>query len=277
MKHQFSLAHLTLLHSTPQELVAIAARTGYRWVGLRVTAVTPDEPIYPLTHDRVMMKETKALMADTGVGVLDVELARMDPATEPEAYLPLLEATAELGARDIITQLPDLNRERATERFARLCDLAKPFGIYVNLEFVTWTETPDVASGAAVLLAANRTNGGLLVDTLHFSRSNCSLEELKKLPREWFRVAQLCDAPKQPPTTIEGLIHAARNERQFLGEGGLDVRGIVESMPASIGYSLEIPTATLALTVGPEERARRAIRAAEKYLEGVHAESIGTV
>lgn len=275
MKQQFSLAHLTVLNSTPQEMVAIAARTGYRWVSLRVTSVTPDEPKYPLQHDRVMMNETKAIMADTGVGVLDVELARMDPATEPEAYLSLLEATAELGARDIIAQLPDLDRERATERFARLCDLAKPFGIHVNLEFVTWTETPDVASAAAVLSAVNRTNGGLLVDSLHFSRSNCSLEELKRLPREWFRVAQLCDAPRQPPATREGLIHAARNERQFLGEGGLDVRGIVECLPASTRFSLEIPNVTLAKAVGEEECARRAIRTAEKCLEGVHEEKLG--
>jgi len=223
------------------------------------------------------MRETKALMADTGVGVLDVELARMDPATEPDAYIPLIEATAELGASNIIGQVPDADRERATERFARLCDLAKPFGINVNLEFVTWTETPDLASAVAVLLAINRSNAGLLVDTLHFSRSNCRLEELKKLPREWFHVAQLCDAPKEPPTSIEGLIHAGRSERLFLGEGGLDIRGIVECMPATMGYSLEIPTDTLALTVGPEERARRSIRAAEKYFESVHVESLDTV
>lgn len=274
MKPQFSLAHLTLLQSTPQEMVEIAARTGYRWVGLRVTSVTPDEPQYRLTHDRAMMRETKARMADTGVGVLDVELARMDPGTEPEAYLSLLEATAELGARDVIAQLPDKDRERALERFVRLCDLAQPFGIHVNLEFVTWTDTPDLASAAAVLHAAQRPNAALLVDTLHFSRSNCRLQELKKLPTSWFRVAQLCDAPSQVPPTIDGLIHAARNERQMLGDGALDVRGIVEAMPP-MAYSLEIPMTTLARTVGPEERARRAIRAAEAYLEGVHAEMAG--
>lgn len=270
MAPQFSLAHLTVLHSTPPEMVSIAARTGYRWVGLRVTAVTPDEPIYPLMSDRAMMKETKARMADTGVGVLDVELARMDPATEPEAYLPLLEVTAELGSQDIIAQLPDADRERATERFARLCDLAKPFGIHVNLEFVSWTQTPDVASSVAVLTAVNRSNAGLLVDTLHFSRSGCSLEELKNLPKEWFRVAQLCDAPAQAPATVEGLIHAARNDRKLLGEGGLAVRDIVEAMPATTRYSLEIPNLTLEGVIGAEEFSRRAIRTAESYLQGVH-------
>jgi sugar phosphate isomerase/epimerase len=274
MPPQFSLAHLTVLHSTPPEMVSMAARSGYRWVGLRVTAVTPDEPVYPLMTDRAMMRETKARMADTGVGVLDIELARMDPATEPEAYLPLLEVTAELGAHDIIAQLPDDDRERAVERFVRLCDLAKPFGIYANLEFVSWTQTPDVASAVAVLKAANRSNAGLLVDTLHFSRSNCRLDELKNLPKEWFRVAQLCDAPKEAPATVEGLIHAARNDRQFLGEGGLAVRDIVEAMPSTTRYSLEIPNIALERVIGAEEFSRRAIRAAESYLQGVHESAL---
>ena len=81
MGYEFSLAHLTVLQCTPQKMVEIAANTGYRYVSLRMTAVTANERIYPLMNDRKMMQETRARMADTGVRVLDIELARMDPAT----------------------------------------------------------------------------------------------------------------------------------------------------------------------------------------------------
>ena len=171
MRHEYSLAHLTVLSLAPPQLVDVAARTGYEYVGVRITRVTPDEVLYDLARDRALMRETKARLADTGVAVLDVELFRMDPALEPEHFLPELDATAELGAQHIIAQLPDPDRERATARFARLCDLAPQRGIFVSLEFPHWTETGTLAEAARVVRAVNRSNAGILVDMLHFGRS----------------------------------------------------------------------------------------------------------
>ena len=267
MGYEFSLAHLTILQCTPPEMVEIASKTGYPYVSLRMTAVTANERTYPLMHDREMMKETKARMADTGIRVLDIELARMDPATEPESYLSFLEAGGELNARSVISQLPDPDRKRATERFARLCDLAKPFGLTVDLEFLSWTDTRDLKAAAAVLEAVDRPNAGILVDTLHFDRSRSSLDDLKNLPRKWFHFVHLCDATRESSATAEEVIRTARTDRYFPGEGGLNLREILDCMPV-VPYSLEIPNDALMKVLGPEEFARRAIRAAEKYLAG---------
>jgi sugar phosphate isomerase/epimerase len=266
MTYEFSLAHLTVLQCSPPEMVTIASETGYQFVSLRMTAVTSNERTYPLMDDRAMMKETKARMADTGVGVLDIELARMDPQTEPESYLKFLEAGAELGARAVIAQLPDPDRGRATDRFGRLCDLAQPFGLTVDLEFPSWTATPDLKAAVAVIQAVNKPNAGLLVDTLHFDRSRSRREDLRNLPREWFHFIHLCDAPKEIPATTDEIIYTARAGRYFPGEGGLDLRAILDCMP-TVPYSLEIPNETLMKALGPEEFARRAIRAAERYLQ----------
>jgi sugar phosphate isomerase/epimerase len=267
MRHEFSLAHLSALSLSPPEMVDVAARVGYRYVGLRLAAVTANEPRYPLPVDDKMMSETQAAIADTGVGVLDIELARLAPETDVMSFVPVLEAGARLGARHVIAQTPDPERNRAIEHYARLCELARPLNLSVDLEFITWTDTADLAAAAAIVGAANQPNGGILVDTLHFCRSGCSLEALRALPRSWFRFAQVCDAPAQAPTTTEGLIHAARNERLFLGDGGLDVRGILDALPQNIPYSLEIPMNTLARTLGPELRAHMALLAARRYLE----------
>jgi sugar phosphate isomerase/epimerase len=267
MKHDYSLAHLTALTLTPPQLVDVAARTGYRYVGLRMTRVTPDEVLYDLARDKALMKATKARLADTGIAVHDSELFRMDPALEPENFLAELDATAELGAHHLIAQLPDPDDERKTARFARLCDLAKARGIFVSLEFPHWTETGNLAEAMRVLRAANRSNAGILVDMLHFARSESSLAELAALPREWFRFAHVCDAAKEVPPTLEGVIHTARDERLFPGEGGIDIHGILACMPQDIPYALEIPRVTLTRAVGPEEVARLAITVARSHLD----------
>src|SRR6266496_3318854 len=267
MKHDYSLAHLTVLSLTPPQMIDVAARTGYRYASLRITRVTSEEPLYDLAHDRALMKETKARLDDTGIDVLDVELFRMDPQRGAEDFDAELHATAELGASNIIAQLPDPDRERATERFARLCDLAKPLGIFVNLEFPHWTETGTLAEATKVLRAVNRSNAAILIDLLHMARSGSDCDELRKLPREWFRFAHVCDAEKQCPPTIEAIIRPARDERLFTGEGTIDIRGILACMPEDIPYSLEIPRVALTKAVGPEEVARLAIRVAQSHLD----------
>lgn len=266
---EYSLAHLTVLSLTPPEMVDVASRTGYRYVGLRLNRITPTEPLYPLITDRALMKETKAHLADTGVGVWDIECARMGPDTEPESYLSFLEAGAELGALHVLAQLPDPDFERATDRFGRLCDLAKPLGLGVDLEFVSWTAIPDLTRAVDVLHAVDRPNAGILVDTLHFDRSKSSIAELQELPREWFRYAQVCDAPKEKPTTTEELIYTARCERLFPGDGGIDVRGILACLPPEIPYALEIPGDSLVGEVGLEEYARRALQSSRQHLDQV--------
>jgi sugar phosphate isomerase/epimerase len=268
MNHDYSLGHLTVLSLTPPEVVEAAARAGYRYASLRMTRVTAAEPLYDLARDRALMRDTRARMAATGVDVHDVELFRLDPKLEPESLRAELDATAELGARNIIAQLPDPDRARKIDRFARLCELARPLGIFVSLEFPHWTETGNLAEAAAVVQAAGSDNAGVLIDMLHMARSGSSLDELRKLPRAWFRFAHVCDAEQQVPPTLEGVIRTARDERLFPGEGTIDVHGILACLPDDIPYSLEIPRNALTRAVGPYEVARLALLVARSHLDG---------
>jgi sugar phosphate isomerase/epimerase len=74
------------------------------------------------------------------------------------------------------------------------------------------------------------------------------------------------------PTTTAELIHTARFERLFPGEGGIDMHGILAALPAGIPYALEIPRATMVAQVGAKEHARLAITAARSHLDAVPAE-----
>jgi sugar phosphate isomerase/epimerase len=275
-RHDYSLAHLTALSLSPPELVDAAAAAGYRYVGLRMTKVTAQEPHYPLASDPALMRATKTHLAATGIEVLDIELARITSRDNPREYLRFLEAGAELGALHVITQLPDAEFSRKTDRFAQLCELARPLSLTVDLEFPSWTETPDLAEAVRVLRAADQPNAGILVDLLHFARSGSSLTELRALPAAWFHFAHVCDAPADVPASTEGLIHTARFERMFPGEGGIDMHGILAALPSGIPYALEIPRATLVAQVGAKEHARLALSAARRHLDGVRARKHAT-
>ncbi len=269
-RHDYSLAHLTALSLSPPELVDAAAAAGYRYVGLRMTKVTAQEPHYPLAYDPALMRATKTHLAATGIEVLDIELARITSGDNPRDYLRFLEAGVELGARHVITQLPDSDFSRKTDRFAELCQLALPLGLTIDLEFPSWTETPNLTEATRVLRAADQPNAGLLIDLLHFARSGSSVDDLRELPTEWFHYAHVCDAPGEIPATTAGLIHTARFERLFPGEGEIDMLGILAALPAGIPFALEIPRAMLVAQVGAKEHARLAIGAARRHLDAAH-------
>lgn len=269
-RHDYSLAHLTALSLSPPELVDAAAAAGYRYVGLRMTKVTAQEPHYPLAYDPALMRATMTHLAATGIEVLDIELARVTSGDSPRDYLRFLEAGVELGARHVITQLPDSDFSRKTDRFAELCQLAMPLGLTIDLEFPSWTETPNLTEATRVLRAADQPNAGLLIDLLHFARSGSSVDELRQLPPEWFHYAHVCDAPGEIPATTAGLIHTARFERLFPGEGEIDMLGILAALPEGIPFALEIPRAMLVAQVGAKEHARLAISAARGHLDAAN-------
>ena len=255
---EFSLAHLSALDLTPPELVMAAADAGYRFVGLRMVAVTPNGAAWPLWRDKATMASTKSRMRDSGVGVLDVELLKLLPDTDVTSFVPCMEASAELGARHLLTQADDPEPDRVIDNYGKLCDLAADFSLTCDVEFIPWIQTATLADAGAIVRAAGRPNGGLVIDTLHFARAGCALEELSEYPPEWFHYIQLCDAPAAAPKSKDALIYAAREERLFPGEGELDLLGILNRLPFPLVIGIEIPAETLSFTATHTERARMA-------------------
>lgn len=255
----FSLAHLTLLDQPPAELIAIAARTGYQKVGLRLLASAPGGAAYPLMRDARALEDTLARMGDTGVGVFDLEIVRLGAGFRASEYLPFFEAGARLGAKAMLVAGDDADEGRLTASFAALCQASAPFGLSADLEFMPWTKVPDARTALRIVTGAAQPNGGVLVDALHFARSATSLADIAGIPRHLLHYAQICDAPAEIPTTPEGLIHTARCERLLPGEGGIDLAGLFASLPEDLAVSVEIPNEKRAPALGAEEWARQAL------------------
>lgn len=262
----FSLAHLTAIGLPPPELIRVASRTGYRTVGLRLIAATADGPGYPLMSDPALTRETKAAMADNGVGVLDIEFVRITPGIDVAGLEPFVAAGAELGAKFVITAPYDPDLLRLADRLGAISDLCGRHGMRALLEFFPWTEVPSLGAAAAVVAASGRPECGILVDTLHYARSESVAGQFRGIPASRFPFVHVCDAPAGRSWTREQLLHAGRVERLPPGEGGIDVKGILSHMPPGIPMALEVPMTAMAAAEGEEAVALRVRQAAERLL-----------
>jgi sugar phosphate isomerase/epimerase len=269
---RFSLAYLTVFGSPPCQMIEVAAATGYDFVSLRLAPVTPDEPRFAYLTDPSLVADVIKALDETGVSLLDVELVRTDPGTGAEDFVPFIEVSGRLGARHIITQVPEPDRSKATDTFRELCELAEPHGMTVDLEFIPWSPTADLEDAAEIVTKAGAPNGGVLVDTLHFSRSRSSVEQLEALPGGLFNFVQLCDAQPARSETAEELIRVARSERAAAGEGAIELVPIVDALP-TVPYALEVPNDAMRRELGPLEYARHVLATTKRFFDAVDTEA----
>ena len=266
MKQEFSLAHLTVLGCPPPEMTYIAARAGYDYVSIRpIYMGLPGEPDYSLAEKPQMLRQFKRALASTGVRVHDIELARVYEGLHPTKYLPAMEVAAEVGARAVLSSIWGGEREFYIEKFGEICDLARPFGLTVDLEYVPIATVNNLAMAVDVLRAVDRPNAGLMIDTHHFHRARDDPADLDGLPREWFHFAQLCDATAEIPTERAEMIRIMREGRLYVGEGGIDVAGILAHIPPC-PYSIELPNKELHEELGYAEHATRCLETLKAYL-----------
>ncbi|CAG9191069.1 Sugar phosphate isomerase/epimerase [Paraburkholderia sabiae] len=266
-----SLSALTALELAPPQMVQCAADAGYDFVGLRLLPATDHEVRHDIVGDTPLRRETLAVLKDTGMRVLDVEIIRLKPETDVASFKPMLETAAELGARYVLVAGNDPDEARTVDNLGKLCDLAAPLGLSPSLEPMPWTDVKNITQGARVVKASGKRNTGLIIDPLHFDRAACSLDELRSLPRDYFGYVQFCDAPAERPTDLDTLLFQARCERMIPGEGGLDLAGILRALPDHLPVSIEVPTEQWAKTTPAVERARRLREATLAVIEQAYA------
>ncbi len=237
----YAMAYLTAHRCGAPEAVRVAAATGYNFVGLRLWPNVPGTPYQHLLGDAALMRETLAACRDTGVGVFDLEIVRIGEGFDPRLYLPLFEAGAELGARAVLVVGDDTDLARLATSYARLCEQMAPFGLTADLEFMPWTAVPDARSALALVEAAGSpANAGILVDALHFGRSNTTLDDIRAIPRRLLHYAQICDGEAGTHFSTEQLLHTARCERLMPGQGSIDLSGLFAALPPDLPVSVEV-------------------------------------
>jgi sugar phosphate isomerase/epimerase len=241
MRRVYSLSYLSSHRCTPAEAIRIAAQTGYAYVGLRLWPNAPGAPQQYLLDQPTAMRETLAAQRDTGVGVFDLEIIRINDSFDPHTWDALYDVGAQLQAKAILVAGDDPNEERLTHNYARLCEVMQPFGMTADLEFMPWTEVKDAKSALRIVKNAGMpSNAGILVDALHFGRSTTTLGDIRAIPRQLLHYAQICDAQAGLNFSTEEMIHTARCERLLPGDGTIDIQGLFDALPADLPVSVEV-------------------------------------
>jgi sugar phosphate isomerase/epimerase len=239
------LAHLTALELSPSALVAEAGRAGFNSVGLRFVPATPGGPAYPTRVGTEAHRVLKQILAGEDVRVADIEFIQLTPGIDVRAFAGVFEAAADLGAASITVSGDDHDAARLTAHFADLCDLARPFDLRVDLEFMRWRAIGTLPQALAIVRQANKSNGAILVDALHLSRSGGKADNLISIPAEWLRAAQICDAGADVPATEAAIIAEAREGRLPPGEGALPLGELLAALPTDAFLSVEMPMPAL--------------------------------
>jgi sugar phosphate isomerase/epimerase len=195
-------------------------------------------------------RDIRARVEDAGLSIGELDaITTWLPDHEPPAIFPrdladsLRTNTAErlcamgesIGARSITVvefygATPNI--DTAAEAFASACDVAARHGMLLQLEFLPWTGIADLSTAWDIVRAADRPNGGLLVDSWHFFRSGSTFDQLAAVPGDKVVYVQIDDAPAEPEPDLSD---ETQHRRLVPGRGDLDLIGLLRGLDA-IGY-----------------------------------------
>ena len=155
--------------------------------------------------------------------------------------------------------------DEAAAAFAGLCDRAAERGLLVHVEFLPWSRIPDLATAWDLVRAADRPNGGIMLDAWHYFRSDPDGALLRSIPGASILGVQLCDAPAAAESEP---LHATLHERLLPGDGELalptllaDLRATGTTAPIGVEVFSDVLHA-----LPPEEAGRRAGAALHRVL-----------
>ena len=241
MPHPLSLAHLSLIASPPEDLIRIAAVAGFDLVDLRLSPATPTDRVYDDKERISLCRALLPLLQGNGLAVWDVEIIRLGDDTDPERHLPLMEAASLLGARRLKVVCDSDDPAQAATLLARLAELAAPFGLTLDLEYMIFSGVKSLGSALAVSRAAAQSNLKVLVDALHWMRAGDSMAGIRAAPAGSLGYVQLCDGPLQAPWGHDALIREARTDRRAPGDGEFPLKDLLDVMPEGCVASVEVP------------------------------------
>jgi sugar phosphate isomerase/epimerase len=257
-----SFAHLAALAVEPPRLIEMLARAGFSSTGIRMRRTIAGTPEHPL-DDPAQLRATRAAIAATGVSVLYIEIVFLDRHLNVGELHRMFERGAELAATRVVAAGTDSDFGVVAEKLADVCDLARGYGLAVDVEFMPYQPVRTLADALDVVGRSGKPNAHVLLDALHFYRSHSRLEDLKGLDPRLLGAFQLCDAPRDAPAD---LAFEARNARLLPGEGGLDLHALMDVLPPGLPLGLEVPLALAHPELDDFARARLTVEATRRFL-----------
>ncbi|MBU6268925.1 MAG: sugar phosphate isomerase/epimerase [Sphingomonadales bacterium] len=259
---RLSLDSLTLTDTPPQTLIRAAAEAGFDACSLWI--IPP--PLFPsplLTP--ALEHECAAIIADTGIEVIALEVFDLHSIAGVESCKPLLEMGARLGGKAALAiNYSNADRGETAEILARFAEAAAGFGLATNLEPIAAGQTQTLAQGLD-LIRRSGADVGICFDPHHLLRSGGGLADLQAVPPGAIRYVQVCDGPiPQPP---EIAMTEAVCERLYPGDGDFPLVELLRAAPRDVPVGIECPSLRRAQSgMSAADQAREVIAKVRKLL-----------
>lgn len=252
---KLSLDSLTRTDTAPPVAIRAAAEAGFDACSLWV--IPP--PLYPsplLTP--AMERECRAIIADTGIAVIALEVFNLHSLDGVEAARPQLELGARLGGKAALTiNFTNADPVAAADVLAAFAEAAASFGLATNLEPVAGGQTHSLAQ-AQKLIRASGADVGICLDPHHLFRSGGSVADIAGVEPGRIRYLQLCDGPIPQPAEIART--EAVCERLYPGDGDFPLAEFLRAAPRDVTIGAECPSLSRAQGgMSPLDQAREVL------------------
>jgi sugar phosphate isomerase/epimerase len=223
-----------------RERCAQASRVGFQGLGLWHADVAHQ-------LETRTLKEMKSIFDDAGLKYLEIEfladffVPEREPARQESDRLrrQLYETAAAFGESAHHLKVGNIPEtpcplDRLIEEYAALCDdAAQHTEAKVAYEIIPFDPNVNtLEEGLRLVGEADRSNGGLAIDTWHMGKLRISPEELTRVPAEHVAWVELSDGPLE---YMEDPIDEVINHRRLPGEGEFDIPGYIEAL-SQAGY-----------------------------------------
>lgn len=260
--HDLTLGFLTLgAQAAPLDVIAAAATAGFGAAGLRISGRTPGDAWPSVDGDAQAFERIRAAAHDADVRISSVSGYYMTPTTQAEHLLANVRAARELGTRLVCQGCFDPDRERVVAMLRDYAAAAKEADARIALEFMPMSELRTIGDALDAIERSGAGNVGLLVDSLHLARSGASASDVAALDPGRIYLTQLCDAP----AALQGSLYdEAMSGRMYVGDGALDLAGLVRALSPEAEVELETPV-TADAALAPADRALKAASKAVSF------------
>lgn len=256
-----SLASGVVPECGPVDTVRAAAAGGFDAVGLWVE---------PAQWTAGTTCDVSAALEDTGLPVLDVEVAWLKPDTALDDHRRIVDIGARIGAANMLCVSSHADPATTIAELSALCHHAEGSGMRIALEFGIFTAVRDMAAALAILDAVGHPLRALLIDPIHVDRSLSDIGAIADIDPALLPYAQFCDAPAErpDPADFDAVITDAIDLRDQCGAGALPLDTMYRALPPGIPLSIELRSKALRDSFpDPSQRARATARATRAWLE----------
>lgn len=259
---KLSLDSLTLTDTAPPVAIRAAAEAGFDACSLWVIppALFPSPLLTP-----ALERECAAIIADTGIEVIALEVFDLHSLGGVEQARPLLEMGARLGGKAALAiNYSNADRAEAADILAVFAEAAAAFGLATNVEPVCGGQSQSLAE-VEDLIRRSGADVGICFDPHHLIRAGGGVADVRAVSPGLIRYVQVCDGPIPQPPEIAAT--EAVCERLYPGDGQFPLLDLLRAAPRDLPIGIECPSLARAQAgVAPVDRAKEAMTMLRRLL-----------